>query len=147
MKLRKQNILPCVAIPLFLLIAGCKEKTDSAVDNSSMSTLNTNAAATADADNSGKNVRDRNNAELTPGDQGNSATDRDITRKVRQMLVSGTNDYSMTAKNVKIITANGKVTLRGPVNNPAEKTAIEMLAKTVAGDTNVEDQLEVKTNP
>ena len=147
MKLKKQNILPCVAIPLFLLIAGCKEKTDSTVDNSSLSSPNTNATATADADNSGKNVRDRDHAQLTPGDQGNSDADRDVTRKVRQTLVSGTNDYSMTAKNVKIITANGKVTLRGPVNNPAEKMAIVAMAKTVAGDNNVEDQLEVKTNP
>jgi osmotically-inducible protein OsmY len=50
----------------------------------------------------------------------------------------------MTAKN---ITVEGKVTLRGPVNNDAEKTGIEAIAKNVAGDGNVADQLEVKANP
>ena len=45
----------------------------------------------ADADSSGKNVRDPSDASLTPGDQGNSAGDREITQKVRQTLVSGTN--------------------------------------------------------
>ena len=52
----------------------------------------------------------------------------------------------MTAKNVKIITENGVVTLRGPVMNGAEKTKIVELAKTHAGTAKVEDQLEVKAS-
>ena len=89
----------------------------------------------------------RNDATLTSGDQGNTPADRDITQKVRKTLVGGTTDYSMTAKNIKIITLNGKVTLRGPVMSDAEKMAIVGIAKNVAGDANVEDQLEVKANP
>jgi len=50
----------------------------------------------------------------------------------------------MTAKNVKIITAGGQVTLRGPVNSAEEKMKIEALAKTAAGDAKVDNQLEVK---
>lgn len=50
----------------------------------------------------------------------------------------------MTAKNVKIITADGKVTLHGPVNSAEEKMKIEKLAKTVAGDAKVDNQLEIK---
>ena len=125
---------------------GCKEKVSSSADGASGSAPETKAM-TADADNSAKNVRDRNDATLTPGDQGNTPDDRDITQKVRKTLVSGTNDYSMTAKNIKIITADGKVTLRGPVKTDAEKIGIVTIAKSVAGDANVEDQLEVKANP
>ena len=135
-----------VALPVCVLLAGCKENADSSANSPSMSRTDTNAAM-ADADNTRKNVRDRNGATLTPGDQGNSETDRDLTRKIRKAIVSGSNDFSVTAKNVKIITANGKVTLRGPVNTAAEKTGIAAIAKNVAGEGNVDDQLEVKTNP
>ena len=50
----------------------------------------------------------------------------------------------MTAKNVKIITENGVVTLRGPVKSEAEKTKIAELAKAAAGQAKLENQLEVK---
>ena len=53
---------------------------------------------------------------------------------------------TMTAKNVKIITAQGKVTLRGPVNSAEEKTKINDLAKAAAGQVPVDNQLEVKAN-
>jgi hypothetical protein len=53
---------------------------------------------TADADNSAKNVRDRNDATLTPGDQGNAPADRDITQRVRKTLMNGPNDYSTTGQ-------------------------------------------------
>jgi osmotically-inducible protein OsmY len=105
----------------------------------------TNAAAT-NADNTAVNQRDQSNNTLTPGDQGNTDADRAITQKIRQEVVSSTNNYSMVAKNIKIITVNGKVTLRGPVDNDGEKTGIDGIAKSVAGGGNVDDQLEVKAN-
>jgi len=98
-----------------------------------------------DADNTGRNTRDRSSATLTPGDQGSSDSDRDITRQIRRALT--TNDqFSTTAKNIKIITLNGKVTLRGPVNNEQEKQAIVSSAQSAAGSGTVDDQLEVKAN-
>ena len=97
-----------------------------------------------DADNSRINARDRDDATLTPGDQGTTPADRETTQRIRKALVTGPSDFSVAAKNVKIITANGKVTLRGPVNSAAEKEGIVALAKSVAGEGNVEDQLEVK---
>ena len=102
---------------------------------------------TANADNSRQNVRDRNDATLTPGDQGTTAADRDITQQVRKSLVNKDNGFSIAAQNVKIITVNGKVTLRGPVKTGSEKTGIVSLAKDIAGPDNVDDQLEVKANP
>lgn len=100
-----------------------------------------------DVDNSRRNVRDRDDATLTPGDQGNTPADREITRKIRKALVIDASGYSMTAKNIKIITLNGKVALRGPVKTEAEKSGIVTIAKNVAGDANVDDQLEVKATP
>jgi osmotically-inducible protein OsmY len=55
------------------------------------------------------------------------------------------NSLSTTAHNVKIVSANGAVTLRGPVNSEHEKVAIGRMAKTIAGARNVNNELEVKT--
>lgn len=95
------------------------------------------------ADNSRVNRRDRSGATLTPMDQGPSEADRKITRDIRQ-AVMGNSSLSFTAKNVKIITVDGKVTLRGPVKTDAERTAIEAAARKVVGNgALVESQLEV----
>jgi osmotically-inducible protein OsmY len=50
---------------------------------------------------------------------------------------------STTAHNVKIITVDGVVTLRGPVNNDQEKAKIADAAKKIAGVKQVDNQLEV----
>jgi osmotically-inducible protein OsmY len=146
-KYLSNGIVVGFVLPLFLLAAGCKDEHNSTADTTTGASAGDTNATTLNADNSGKNQRDRGDMTLLPGDQGTTDADRQATRKIRQTLVSGTTDYSMTAKNVKIITANGKVTLRGPVNSDAEKTGIEAIAKNIAGDGNVDDQLEVKTNP
>lgn len=96
-----------------------------------------------DADNTGKNVRDRDNKTITPGDQSEKPEDRKLTQAIRQAVMKD-KSLTMTAKNVKIITALGKVTLRGPVNTAEEKTKIHDLAKAAAGQVPVDNQLEVK---
>jgi len=96
---------------------------------------------TKDADNTKVNDRDRHGA-LTPMDQG-GGKDRDITAAIRRAVVSD-GALSFNAKNVKIITVGGKVTLRGPVKSDQEKTAIEAKAKSTAGVSEVDNQLEVK---
>ncbi len=96
-----------------------------------------------DADNTAKNERDRNNKTLTPTDQSETAEDRKLTQNIRKAVVKDP-ALTMTAKNIKIITAGGKVTLRGPVNSDAEKTKINDLAKAAAGTVPVDNQLEVK---
>jgi hyperosmotically inducible periplasmic protein len=100
-------------------------------------------AATAEPDNTAKNVRDRAPEALTPGDQGNSESDIEITRKIRRALTQN-DQLSTAAKNIKIITVNGKVTLRGPVASQQEQQAIAAAAQTVAGATPLDNQLEVK---
>ena len=133
------------ALPLSLLVVGCEEKKGSSVDLASVSSPTNDAVA--DANNSRKNVRDRDNATATPGDQSGAPADLKTTQTIRQALVSGNNDYSIAAKNIKIITANNKVILRGPVKTAEEKAGIVTIAKNVAGEGNVEDQLEVETKP
>ena len=76
-------------------------------------------------------------------DQGNGSADLKITQQIRQAVVADSS-LSFTAKNVKIITSNGRVTLRGPVNSDQERQAIDASARKVAGATNVDNQLEVK---
>jgi osmotically-inducible protein OsmY len=94
------------------------------------------------ADNTGKNVRDRNDATLTPGDQSENEADVTITREIRKAIVAD-DHLSTDAHNVKIITAKGVVTLRGPVETAKEKADIEAKAKQVAGVNRVDNQLEI----
>ena len=97
---------------------------------------------TKDTDNTGQNVRDRNDRTLTPFDQGNSKADVDTTARIRKEIIAG-KDLSVKAKNVKIITNNGRVTLRGPVSNEEEKRLIGEIAVRIASSENVDNQLEV----
>ncbi len=103
------------------------------------------AASPAAADNTGRNERDRSGETKTSGDQSNSPEDIKMTAAIRRAVV-GEGSLSMTAKNVKIITANGVVTLRGPVKTAAEKMTIEKLAKSAAGQAKIENLLEVKAS-
>jgi sporulation protein YlmC with PRC-barrel domain len=94
-------------------------------------------------DNTARNVRDRNDNSLTPLDQGNSKADVATTAQIRKEIVAGKN-MSVNAKNVKIITKDGQVTLRGPVNSAEEKRLIGEIANRIARSENVSNQLEVK---
>ena len=94
------------------------------------------------ADNTSKNQRDRSGETRTSGDQSNSPEDVQITATIRRAVED--HSLSATAKNVKIITADGVVTLRGPVQNEAEKTKIAELAQSAAGNAKIDNQLEVK---
>ena len=143
-----------------LWLAGCSPKTsdqgapptadlpvtDAAGNATSSSpdrslTVDTNAAR--DVDNSAINKRDRNEEALTSGDQGSSAEDRETTRRIRR-AVTQNDQLSTTAKNIKIITISGKVTLRGPVNSQAERDLIAAVAQQMAGAATLDNQLEVK---
>ena len=99
--------------------------------------------ATTDVDNTRLNARDRNNSTLTPLDQGNSKSDVATTAQIRKEIIAGKN-MSVNARNVKIITNNGRVTLRGPVNTAEEKRLIGEIAERIARSENVDNQLEVK---
>lgn len=102
-----------------------------------------NPPPAAAPDNTDVNERDRSSAATTPLDQRENQSDLRITQQIRQAVMAD-DSLSFTAKNVKIITAGGKVTLRGPVKSDAERSAIEAAARKVAGANQVDNQIEVK---
>jgi hyperosmotically inducible protein len=99
----------------------------------------------AKPDNTATNERDRSSETQTSGDQSNSKDDVNTTAAIRRAVVKD-DSLSATAKNVKIITANGTVTLRGPVKTDAEKAKIAELAQSAAGNAKIDNQLEVKAS-
>ena len=99
-------------------------------------------AAQHPADNTGRNVRDRSGDTLTAGDQSNSKVDVEMTQKIRREVVKDSS-LSTMAHNVKIISVDGVVTLRGPVKTQQEKLRIAAVAKKVAGPDRVNDHLEI----
>ena len=94
------------------------------------------------ADNTARNVRDRGDYTLTPLDQGTGKADVNTTAQIRKEIIAGKN-MSVNARNVKIITRDGRVTLRGPVNTAEEKRLIGEIADRIAQAGNVDNQLEV----
>ena len=96
-------------------------------------------------DNTEKNKRDRSGETQTSGDQSNNSNDTKISAAIRRAIVAD-KSLSATAKNVKVITANETVTLRGPVKTAEEKTKIEQLAQSAAGNAKIDNQLEVKAS-
>jgi hyperosmotically inducible periplasmic protein len=99
-------------------------------------------AAPQEPDNTSANKRDRNAGEPTADQQKMNPEDRALTKKIRASLEAD-KSLSTYAHNIKIISQNGKVTLKGPVRTEQEKTAIETKAAEVAGSGNVENRLDV----
>ncbi len=94
-------------------------------------------------DNTKVNKRARKTSAPTADQAKNNASDREIMQKIRKSLVSD-KSLSTYAHNVKVISQNGKVTLKGPVRSEEEKQAIEAKAVEVAGSGNVSNELTVK---
>jgi hyperosmotically inducible protein len=94
-------------------------------------------------DNTKINQRDRNSAEPTADQQKMNPGDRETTDQIRRALVKD-KSISTYGHNVKVITQNGMVTLKGPVRSEEEKQSIEAKAKEIAGPDKVTDELEVK---
>lgn len=95
-----------------------------------------------DADNTEVNNRDRDGENVTPLDQGNGEIDLELTQRIRKGVMAD-DSLSFGAKNVKIITRGGHVTLRGAVNTAAEKEAINKTALMHAGVGHVSNELEI----
>jgi hyperosmotically inducible protein len=96
----------------------------------------------ADADNTGKNARDRGAETKTSGDQSEDKSDIQISAAIRREVVKD-KSLSTNAHNVKIITKDGMTTLRGPVKSEEEKTKIGEYA-TKGGSKKVTNEIEVE---
>ena len=93
-------------------------------------------------DNTKINKRDQDKARPTADQQKNNQADLKITQDIRRTL---TKDKSLSsyAKNIKVITKDGQVTLRGPVRSEQDKKAIEAKANEVAGAGHVTNDIQV----
>ena len=136
----KMKYLPIV---LFMSFAsfGCDQQSKT-VDSS---TMKNEKKTVVDRDNSAVNKRDQDASAKTPFDQNENKADIGITANIRKSVVD--TKMSINAQNVKIITQDGVVTLRGPVKTQEEKDRIEEIARSVAGVKTVESQLDVEKNP
>jgi osmotically-inducible protein OsmY len=118
-------------------LVGCAEQ-----QNETQAQPDANADANEhEADNTGRNARDREDNTLTPFDQSENESDVEITQQIRQ-AIRDDDAMSQKAINAKVITRNGVVTLRGPVDSQAEKAAIEQKAQRVEGVARVQNELE-----
>ena len=86
-----------------------------------------------------------NKAHMTTADQQSESTsDRMLTQKIRKSIIAD-KSLSMYGHNVKIITKDGAVTLKGPVHSDAEKQSIgDKAAEAAGGADKVTNQLTVK---
>ena len=125
-----------LALVLAFSFLGCGKNNEASKSDEPAQT------AAVEPDNSGRNVRDADGTTKTSGDQSESEADRTITQNVRQ-AVTADDSISTNGKNVKIITVDGTVTLRGPVKSEQEKTNIAAKAQQIAGVKKVDNQLEI----
>jgi osmotically-inducible protein OsmY len=95
-------------------------------------------------DNTQVNKRDRAPGEATADQQKNNRSDLDLTKDIRKSIVDD-KSLSTYAHNVKVISQNGTVTLKGPVKSEDEKNSIVSKAVSIAGGADkVVDQMSVK---
>jgi hyperosmotically inducible protein len=95
-------------------------------------------------DNTKVNARDRSAGAVTADQQKSDAADMKLTKTIRQSIMAD-KSLSTYAHNVKIISQNGMVTLKGPVKSDAEKTTVISKAVAAAGSADkVTDQISIK---
>ena len=95
-------------------------------------------------DNTAVNKRDQNPGEATADQQKMNAADRALTAKIRKAVIAD-KSLSTYAHNVKIISQNGTVTLKGPVHSDEEVKSIMAKATEGAGSSDkVVNQMSVK---
>jgi osmotically-inducible protein OsmY len=94
------------------------------------------------ADNTKVNERDRSQNEPTADQQKENSSDRQLTQQIRRAVVED-KSLSTSAHNVKIISQNGTVTLKGPVKSEEEKQTIQSKANQIAGQGKVINEIQV----
>jgi hypothetical protein len=103
-------------------------------------TISTDESAAPD--NTKSNKQDPSNMNQTADKQMNNSTDVDLTRRIRRSVIADQN-LSTYGHNVKIVTANGTVTLNGVVRTDDEKVEIGMKAASVVGRDHVVNDIKV----
>jgi hyperosmotically inducible protein len=133
----RSGIFSVLAIPVVVLAGQLAVAQTNPTDNSSNSTNRTAAP-----DNTKSNREDPSNIDRTADTQSNKTTDMELTRRIRSSVTADKN-LSTYAHNMKIVTANGTVTLNGVVRSDDEKAEIGAKAAAIAGRDNVVNDLKV----
>jgi hyperosmotically inducible periplasmic protein len=100
------------------------------------------AATAQDQNTKPDNSTQNKNQDQTAQNQSSAASDRELTAKVRKAIIAD-KDLSTYAHNIKIITQNGTVTLKGPVKSDDEKQKIESDVAGVVSHDSIVNQLTV----
>ncbi len=119
--------------------AHAQSQSGSATNRSSSDTSSQSAANQGTQPD---NTKLNKSQQPTADQQNNAKADRDLTQKIRRAITSD-KQMSTYARNVKVITQDGKVTLKGPVRSDQEKQAIEDKATEIAGQGNVTNDINV----
>src|SRR5262245_12769012 len=131
-----------------VFLTGCNQTTSQPAANAPSSAVTPVDSAKSNRntppDNTAVNQRDAAPHAKTPIDQKENQADINLTARIRQQVLD-VKDLSMDARNAKILTADGMVTLRGPVKSADERETLDRIARDVAGKGNVDNQLEVAT--
>ena len=95
-------------------------------------------------DNTKVNKRDRKAGQVTADQQKENEGDLKLTQDIRRSIMED-KSLSTYAHNVKVISQNGTVTMKGPVKSEDEKKSVIAKAVAVAGSADkVTDQISVK---
>ena len=100
------------------------------------------AMAQTPADNTKVNKQDRAKGAMTADQQKESAGDRELTQKIRKAIMDD-KSLSSYAHNVKVISRDGKVTIKGPVRSEDEKRVVVAKATELAGADNIVNQVTI----
>jgi len=134
-------------ISIKLILLGClgfafaqQESTSSAGQDTS------NPPVSVKPDNSKANQGDRSEGRITTADQQKeNASDRQLTQEIRKALVKD-KSLSTYAHNVKVVSQDGMITLKGPVRSEQEKEAVEAKATEIAGADKVRSEISVASD-
>ncbi len=134
-----------ITVASLVALSACTQQRDMSDDSTArdQAGYGQSASGNTEPNNTAVNQRDRADDMPTPMDQGQSDIDLSITQSIRQGLMAD-ETLSVDAKNVKVITLEHAVALRGPVASEDEKTRIGQLAETTPNVIKVFNLLEVK---
>jgi hypothetical protein len=137
--------IPLVAMDAFLLIFAWRNRMHHLIRTAAVCAFAIGVAASvaAQAPDNTKVNRDRQAGATSADQQSNAKSDVETTREIRRAIVAD-KSLSTNAHNVKIITNEGKVTLKGPVMTNEEKQTVESKAGAIAGPANVISHISVK---
>jgi hyperosmotically inducible protein len=135
----RSSIALVFAIPVLVLCGQLAVAQTNPTDaGSAMNSTN----KTVEPDNTKSNREDPSNLNQAAEKQPNNTTDMDVTQRIRRS-VTADKSLSTYAHNVKIVTANGNVTLNGVVRSDEEKAEIGLKAASVVGKDHVVNELKV----